>query len=122
MEYVDFDEWQIDELGQIWRTKVRVKGDETHTVPRKRAERLNNSGYLYVAGTIDGVRYRCLAHRLVWQSLHGDIPAGLVINHKNGVKTDNSPGNLEVCTQAENLAHAVRTGLRRPRRVAVSHG
>jgi hypothetical protein len=37
-----------------------------------------------------------------------------VINHKNGIKTDNRLENLEVISSAENNAHAYRIGLRVP--------
>ncbi|MEU7338643.1 HNH endonuclease [Streptomyces sp. NPDC007074] len=62
----------------------------------------------------DGIRYHALAHRLVWRHFAGPIPAGLTVNHKNGVKSDNRPANLELATHAEQTAHA-RQVLRRGR-------
>jgi hypothetical protein len=64
-----------------------------------------------VRAMIDGVRVVGLAHRLVWQHLHGDIPDGLVINHKNGIKGCNRGDNLETCSYSENAKHAYRVGL-----------
>lgn len=51
---------------------------------------------------------RVAAHRLIWQTLVGPIPDGLVINHKNGVRLDNRLENLEVVTPSENQLHAFR--------------
>lgn len=47
-----------------------------------------------------------LVHRLVWEHVHGPIPEGMVINHINGVKTDNRIENLECVTEGENHDHA----------------
>lgn len=48
-------------------------------------------------------------HRLVWV-VHGDSPLddNLVINHKNGIKTDNRIENLEQVTESYNLKHKYR--------------
>lgn len=56
----------------------------------------------------DAVLY---AHRVIWESAHGVLPADLQINHKNGVKTDNRIANLEVVTGSQNTKHAMDTGL-----------
>ena len=59
-------------------------------------------------------RHYAMAHRVVWRHLHGPIPQGLTINHKNGVKTDNRPANLELASYSEQQIHA-RGVLRRGR-------
>jgi hypothetical protein len=52
-----------------------------------------------------------MIHRLVWEAFVGPIPAGMQINHINGIKTDNRLENLEVVTPKENIWHGIRTGL-----------
>lgn len=56
-----------------------------------------------------GKRYT--VHRLVAAAFLGARPAGMQINHKNGIKSDNRLENLEYCTQSENMKHAFATGL-----------
>lgn len=85
----------IDEEGQIWRTKPRLR----------RAEHLSGE-YLQIRVMIKGVRYHALPHRLVWRHIHGRIPPGLTVNHEDGVKTRNRPGNLTLATHSEQAFHA----------------
>lgn len=49
----------------------------------------------------------CQVHRLVYMSFVGDIEKDLVINHKDGIKTNNRLDNLEKITRKENNLHAV---------------
>ena len=58
----------------------------------------------------DKSRHSLSVHRLMAITFLGD-GEGLQVNHKNGIKTDNSIANLEWCTQSENMQHAHRTGL-----------
>ena len=50
-------------------------------------------------------------HRLVAFAFCDGYKDGYVVNHKNGVMTDNRSENLEWCTQEYNLKHAYNTHL-----------
>lgn len=105
-------ELEIDSQGRIWRVaKMGGRPDRgafaTRPCPRVRGEYPDRSGYLLVTTTIRGVKTVTSAHRLVWTQLHGPIPDGLTINHRNGVKGDNRPENLELATYSEQRRHAI---------------
>lgn len=70
------------------------------------------NGYQHVVLTEAKVKYRHALHRLVARAFHGEQPVGCVVNHKNGIKTDNSALNLEWVTQSANAQHAYNTNLR----------
>src|SRR5690349_16490956 len=105
IQLVERGEWEIDDQGRIWRTMVRtgLKTGGSHLVPcvRRRVENRTPQGYLLVRAVIDGRRVVGQAHRLVWQRLRGNIRDGWVINHRNGLKDDNRPENLEECSSSE---------------------
>jgi hypothetical protein len=83
--------------------------------PRKKLKPYpTNCGYVRVAAYHNGEQKKYSVHRVVWEAVNGPIPDGMVINHLNGVKTDNRIGNLEMVTPSENTIHAFRTGLRVP--------
>lgn len=44
-------------------------------------------------------------HRLVYSAFIGDIPNGMEINHKNGIRHDNRLENLECVTRRGNCQH-----------------
>lgn len=98
--------------GSVWRVAQRRKSrwDAKTTVkpvlPR-RIDAVAGAGYRTVKCMVDGKQTSALAHRLVWVVMHGPIPPGLTINHKNGLKHDNRPENLELATYSEQIRHAV---------------
>lgn len=51
-------------------------------------------------------------HRIVAEAVHGPCPAGRNVNHRDGVKSNNRPDNLEYVTQGEQIAHSYAAALR----------
>lgn len=62
---------------------------------------LNGKGYWRV--NIEGRTYQ--AHRLAWYYVYGEWPKG-IIDHVNGIKTDNRIGNLRTATASQNTCNS----------------
>jgi hypothetical protein len=70
------------------------------------------SGYVEVGH--NGKLHR--AHRVIWEMFNGKIPFGMLIDHINGIRSDNRIENLRTVTNAENsrnsrLRRKSRTGI-----------
>jgi hypothetical protein len=59
----------------------------------------------------DGVIHTIKVHRIIAATWIENVDGKDCVNHKNGVKSDNSAENLEWCTVQENNAHAISSGL-----------
>jgi hypothetical protein len=105
----------VESDGTIWRCAIMVRGAWRQCKPR-RAENPGGKGYLRVSLCIPGTRQLAIvmAHCLVYELKVGPIPDGLQINHKNLIKTDNRPDNLEPVTGAGNIQHSYANGRTRP--------
>ena len=58
----------------------------------------SSNGYLLV-GTKLGISR---VHRVIWETMVGEIPNGMFIDHINTIRTDNRLENLRVVTRKEN--------------------
>ena len=77
-------------------------------------QNLHPNGYYTIATKIGG---RCgknicfKVHRLVAKAFIQNVYDKPYVNHIDGVKTNNTIGNLEWCTAKENTHHAIANGL-----------
>lgn len=104
----------IDGEGRIWRHEIMTRVGP-RPCAKRRAENVNGNGYLRLTLQIPGSGLvQTMAHRVVWESLHGPIPDGLQINHKDLNKQNNHPSNLELATGTENIRHSHANGRNLP--------
>lgn len=101
-------QWRVDpELGIVYGKRGSA------------FRRMNSWGYIQIKFRDPNdwrTEHAALAHRVIWEAVHGPLDAGLTINHIDGDKTNNRLTNLESVTQAENVRHAYATGLNAGRR------
>lgn len=96
-----------------WRLEVSNLGQLRNTETKHIYKTSLSKGYRRVPVSIKGVQKAFCIHRCVAETfIKNTYDKNMVVNHKNGIKTDNFVENLELVTQAENLSHAVKTGLR----------
>lgn len=65
----------------------------------------NRTGYLRLDYTLRGNRKQIMVHKMVASVFVERQDGQFVVNHKNGIKSDNSAKNLEWCTQSQNIIH-----------------
>ncbi len=90
-------EYEISTLGRIYSHKTNMYITNG----------LDLDGYW--RPSLNNKRKQC--HRLMAETFLDEIDGKTIVNHKNGIKSDNTLENLEWCTQRENIQHAIDTGL-----------
>lgn len=72
---------------------------------------LHSNGYYRFQILRNGVRSPVYLHRMIALAFVDGYQDGLQVNHKNGIKTDNRPDNLEWVSRETNVRVAWQTGL-----------
>ena len=88
---------------------LNYEGNTNEARPMKLS--LRKDGYLQVRLSKDKKEKSYLVHRLVAETFIENPNAYQVVNHINGIKTDNNVENLEWCTQSKNMLHAYANNL-----------
>jgi hypothetical protein len=99
--------------GAIWRHARWTQGGTPRLIAIEptRAESSESEGYPTVLfyDPTTGDRLKVFAHRIVWMVANQrSIPEPMQINHKDGVRSNSAPSNLELVTPSENVTHGIR--------------
>lgn len=97
----EFEDYSVSNLGRIKNNRL-----SRYLTPTE-----NTAGYLHVRLYKNPRKKVFRVHKLVAIEFLGEIPTGLEVNHKDGVKTNNRLDNLEYLTHKENVKHAIKLGL-----------
>lgn len=107
--------YEVSNLGNVRTLPRKVEyPDKRKSYIRpamKMKQTTNCNGYNLVSLRKDGVTKMLRVHRLVLLSFVGCDNARPFVNHKDGVKNNNSLLNLEWATRSENTKHAYDNGL-----------
>lgn len=106
--------FEVSNLGAV----RRIPGPDAYGRNRKGyliSPQLLPNGYVQVTIKHNFKKYTPGVHALVAFAFLGAPPGEygrgkIAVNHKNGVRSDNRPENLEWCTYQENLDHACANG------------
>ena len=115
-DVVDFEGlYEVSSLGQV-RTKegkITIRADGQVRVWKQRILKLktDKGGYKRVCLWKDGKDYYFLVHRLVAMAFIPNPNNYPLINHEDGITSNNEPTNLTWCDYSYNLEHAYENGL-----------
>lgn len=103
---------EVSDFGNV-RSLAPINQHLKSAIPRPMRIKVNKDGYHEVHLRRKGFKRRTVTvHKLVAEAFIGPVPTGMQINHIDGNKSNNRPGNLEYVSGIENIRHAQSLGLR----------
>jgi hypothetical protein len=99
--------YQVSNLGNVKRL-ISERVFEERLIGRS----IDKYGYVKRVLSKNGRNNYFTEHRLVALAFIDNPLNKKTVNHKNGIKTDNTVENLEWCTNKENTEHAIENGLK----------
>lgn len=105
-----FDDYSVSTRGRVRRDRA-ANGTQAGRILVPGLPTARGHVYLQLTLRRGGRRHTVAIHRLVAAAFLGPKPAGMHIDHRNGVTTDNRVENLEYVTPRENTARAHAMGL-----------
>ena len=103
--------YQVSNTGII-RSSTRVTHLGQIVTGREMSVVSDDDGYIVGTLSLNGHVRMYKVHRLVAQAFIPNPNNLPEINHRNGIKSDNTISNLEWCSDLDNQLHAIRTGLK----------
>jgi len=112
------EEWKVIEKATNY--EISNYGQVKSKITKKILKPTAVNGYLSVGLRINNKTVTSFLHRLVAESFVLCADETYVVNHKDGIKTNNHVENLEWVSQSENGKHAYRINIHKPTRIKVS--
>jgi len=113
------NDYEVSNMGRVRsldKRFIRKDGIKSLRHGKVLKPNISTTGYLYVAIYTDEIPKTPKIHRLVAKAFIPNPNNFDIVNHKNGIKTDNRVENLEWCNQSFNVQHALKLGLIKPLR------
>lgn len=105
----DFDEnWkQCSEFPNYW---INQDGRVVNEKTRKILVPSERNGYLRLNFSYEKKNYKRSLHRILYETFIGQIPEGMLVDHIDGNRLNNSLSNLRLVTQSDNMKSSMSNG------------